>query len=123
MSRYKNIQWVIQRNLTNQDDLLQLKSGCEKIGVHFIEMDIIPFTGKLPYFDKSRHSIFYGSTTLGQLVTAEPDISKGFFFDAKFFSIENYFEKWGKHMLNFGANVTSFDEFMSKDMSGINYFS
>jgi hypothetical protein len=110
---YKNIQWVAQRNLTNREDLQELKSGCEKAGVHFLEMDIIPFTGKLPAFDKSRHSIFYGSTTLGQLVIAEADLRKGFFYDADSFSIENYFKKWGKHMLNFGASVTSFYEFMA----------
>lgn len=113
-SGYNNIQWVIQRNLTNTDDLKTLVQGCEKIGVPFIEFDIIPFTDQLPEFDKSRQSIFYGSTTMGQLVYKDNSLNKGFFFNHQTFSIENYFAKWGSHMLNHGALVTSFRELTSK---------
>ena len=109
---YNNIQWVIQRNLTNTEDLKTLVQGCERIGVPFIEIDIIPFTDQLPDFDKSRHSIFYGSTTMGQLVYKDSSLNKGFFFNQQSFSIENYFAKWGSHMLNHGALVTSFKELM-----------
>lgn len=110
---YANIQWVIQRNLTNTEDLQALKQGCENIGVSYIEFDIIPFTDQLPDFDKSKQSIFYGSTTMGQLVYRDNSINKGFFFDNESFSIENYLVKWGSHMLNYGAQVTSFNDLMS----------
>ena len=113
-TNYDNIQWVIQRNLTNTDDLKELVRGCEKIGVPYMEIDIIPFTDQLPDFDKSRHSIFYGSTTMGQLVYKDSSLNKGFFFNQQSFSIENYFAKWGSHMLNYGALVTSFRELISK---------
>ena len=73
---YRNIQWVIQRNLTNTGDLQALKQGCENIGVSYIEFDIIPFTDQLPGFDKSKQSIFYGSTTMGQLVYRDNSINK-----------------------------------------------
>jgi hypothetical protein len=112
---YNNIQWVIQQNLTNTDDLNALKLGCEKIGVQYIEIDIIPFTYQLPEFNKDKQSIFYGSTTMGQLVYKDHSLNKGLFFDQHAFSIANYFEKWGAHMLNYGAMVTSFNELMSKD--------
>ncbi|MBO9203348.1 MULTISPECIES: ATP-grasp domain-containing protein [Niastella] len=112
---YNNIQWVIQRNLTNTDDLSTLKLGCEKIGVDAIEIDIIPFTPHLPEFNKDKQSIFYGSTTMGQLIYKDNSLNKGFFFDSNSFSIANYFDKWGTHMLNFGAMVTSFNELMAKD--------
>jgi len=112
---YNNIQWVIQRNLTNTDDLNALKLGCDKIGVQNLEMDIIPFTDQLPDFSKDKQSIFYGSTTMGQLLYKDRDQYKGYFFDQERFSIENYFNKWGAHMLNYGALVTSFNELMSKD--------
>ena len=36
------------------------KDACNKIGVPFIELDIIPFTATLPEFNRSRHSIIYG---------------------------------------------------------------
>jgi hypothetical protein len=113
--KYDAIQWAVQRNLTNQEDLLQLKSGCNKAGVGWVEFDIIPFTGTLPDFDRSKHSIFYGSTTMGQLVSKDASLNKGFFFNEENFSIENYFNKWGRRMLNFGASVTSFNDFMAKE--------
>jgi hypothetical protein len=113
-TNYDNIQWVIQRNLTNTDDLQALIQGCDNIGVSYTEIDIIPFTDQLPEFDQSRHSIFYGSTTMGQLVYRDSSLNKGFFFNDQLFSIENYFAKWGSHMLNHGALVTSFRELMSE---------
>jgi hypothetical protein len=68
---YNNIQWMIQRNLTNTDDLNTLKMGCVKTGVQYAEIDIIPFTDQLPDFSKDKLSIFYGSTTMGQLLYKE----------------------------------------------------
>ena len=112
---YNNIQWVIQRNLTNTADLMALKLGCDKIGVQHMEIDIIPFTDQLPDFNDNKQSIFYGSTTMGQLLYKDHHLYKGYFFDQDSFSIENYFEKWGTHMLNYGAMVTSFNELMFKD--------
>jgi hypothetical protein len=32
-----NIQWVIQRNLTNTEDLQALKQGCVNTGVSYID--------------------------------------------------------------------------------------
>lgn len=115
MPTYDNLQWVIQRNLTNTDDLNTLKLGCDKTGVQYTEIDIIPFTDQLPDFSKDKQSIFYGSTTMGQLLYKDRDLYKGYFFDQDSFSIENYFDKWGANMLNHGAMVTSFNELMSKD--------
>jgi hypothetical protein len=114
-TNYSHIQWVIQRNLTNTDDLHSLKRGCDKIGVPCVEIDIIPFTQQLPDFNKDKHSIFYGSTTMGMLLSTDSSINKGYFFDAASFSIANYFEKWGRHMLNYGAMVTSFSELMATE--------
>lgn len=107
---YKNIQWVVQRNLTSQSDFEQLKSSCQKIGVTFIELDIIPFTEKLPEFDRSRSSIIYGSTTFNGLAFEDENLRKGLFFDEMTFSIENYIEKWGRCMLNYDASVVTFKE-------------
>ncbi|MDF2193775.1 ATP-grasp domain-containing protein [Paraflavitalea sp. CAU 1676] len=112
---YNDIQWVIQRNLTNSNDLQQLKTACSAIGVDVLEIDIIPFTSQLPDFSKDKQSIFYGSTTMGKLVMANAGLQAGFFFDPAAFSIANYLDKWGTHMLNHGAQVTSFNELMSKD--------
>jgi hypothetical protein len=110
--KYDKIQWVIQKNLTNLADLDLLKSGCRKTGVGYEEVFIIPFTDSLPDFNKDKAGIFYGSTTFNKLVSEDENISKGLFFDTAKFSMENYFEKWGSNMLNFGASVTTFAKLM-----------
>lgn len=112
---YNNIQWVVQRNLTNVNDLQKLRAACGNIAVGYTEIDIIPFTSQLPDFDRDKHSIFYGSTTMGELVMKDNSLNAGFFFNPASFSIANYFEKWGIHMLNYGALVTSFNDLMSKE--------
>lgn len=111
---YNNIQWVIQRNLTNTNDLQQIEAACELTGVDYVEIDIIPFTDQLPDFPTTKQSIFYGSTTLGKLVMTNKHLHAGFFFDPEAFSIANYLDKWGSFMLNHGAVITSFSELMEK---------
>jgi hypothetical protein len=110
MEKYKNLQWVIQRNLTNNNYLEGIKNACQQLGTGFIELDIIPFTAALPEFDKSRRSIVYGSTTFNELAFKDETLREGVFFDENNFSIENYIEKWGRYMLNYGAIITSFKE-------------
>jgi len=107
--KYDNIQWVVQRNLTSKRDFERLKASCSVIGVDFVEIDIIPFTKDLPEFDRSRSSIIYGATTFNKLVLEDANLRKGVFFDEKNFSIENYIEKWGRHMLNYDASVKTFE--------------
>ncbi len=69
------------------------------MGFSFVELDIIPFTSKLPEFDRNRSAIFYGSTTFNSLAFKDIGLRKGLFFYETAFSIENYIEKWGHHML------------------------
>ena len=111
--KYRHIQWVVQRNLTSQSDFERLKESCQIIGVTFIELDIIPFTAKLPEFDRSRNTIIYGSTTFNGLAFKDVTLRKGLFFDELTFSIENYIEKWGPYMLNYDASVFTFKELIS----------
>lgn len=111
---YNDIQWVIQRNLTSENVFAQLKSACEEIGVGYVEVEIVPFTAELPFFDRSRHSIFYGSTTFNQLVYKDRELNAGLFLSSQTFSIENYFKAWGERMLNYGAFVTSFSEITTR---------
>lgn len=109
-NRFKDIQWIVQRNLTSRSDFEGLKQSCLKTGVSFVALDIIPFTLELPVFDRHRYSIIYGSTTFNGLAFKEEDLRKGLFFDEATFSIENYIEKWGRYMLNYESLVTTFRE-------------
>ncbi|MEC5142741.1 ATP-grasp domain-containing protein [Chitinophaga sp. 212800010-3] len=114
-SRYSGIQWVVQRNVTHSTDLEKLKQSCETRGIYFQGIEVIPFSTTLPDFDVSRKSIFYGSTTFNKLIAEEEKLRSGLFFDSEKFSISNYFRHWGRHMLNYGAEVTTFKELMSRD--------
>ena len=119
MSSYSEIQWVVQRNLTNPSDVAALHQACEKLGITFVDIDIIPFTQALPAFDKRRRSIIYGSTTFNALAANDPDLRRGVFFDDIAFSIENYFNHWGAHMLNFGAKILTLRQLIeSQDIPG-----
>jgi len=113
--KYEKIQWVIQKNLTNQNDLQALIRSCEEIGVDFVEVEIMPFIDQLPALNHSKYSIFYGSTTLGELVKNDEKLKAGFFFNETAFSIENYIKKWGEHMLNFGASITTIRQLVDED--------
>jgi len=113
--KFEEIQWVIQKNLTNQDDLKTLVRSCEEIEVDFVEVEIMPFIDQLPAINHSKHAIFYGSTTLGELVKNNEKLKAGFFFNETAFSIENYIKKWGEHMLNFGASITTVRQLVKED--------
>lgn len=114
--RYYDIQWIIQQNLTSTTDLEQLKTACDNIGVSHQEVRVVPFTETLPAFDRSYRSIFYGSVTFSQMALADPSVSDGLFMDNVAFSIENYLKRWGRHMLNHGAMMTTFGELVQMDL-------
>ncbi|MBV7533816.1 ATP-grasp domain-containing protein [Chitinophaga sp. sic0106] len=112
MNKFSSIQWVVQRNLTSITDFNELAAACEKLEIPFVHVDIIPFTTTLPAIDTTRHSIIYGSTTFNRMAEQHAGLKKGYFFDPDRFSIENYMERWGAHMLNFGAEISSFRSLM-----------
>lgn len=113
LSKYKNIQWVIQQNLTSKSDFEGLENACSKLDIPFIGVDIIPFSSELPPFDRQKRSILYGSTTFNALAYQDPALRIGLFFHEVAFSIQNYFEKWGAYMLNYGSKISTFKELMN----------
>lgn len=114
MRKYKDIQWVIQKNLIYEGDLNTLKESIRNIGVDFVEVEVMPFTPDIPFFPTEKRSIFYGSVTLNNLIFNKLN-EKGLFFNNNF-SMENYFNHWKEHMLNYGALITTF-----KDLMKMNY--
>ncbi len=112
-NRYKKVQWVVQHNLTSPLDLDRLRNSCGKLGVNLIELDIIPFSSELPKFDRSRHSIIYGSTTFNNLAFRDAALRKGVFYSESDFSIENYIRKWGRYMLNYEALLVTFHQLIN----------
>jgi hypothetical protein len=108
-----NVRWVVQGNLTSQSDLEGLRNACRKINTEMVEVTIIPFSTSLSGFEIAPGNIYYGSTTFNALLYNDPQTRGGVFFDDDAFSIKNYFDRWGKFMLNYGAVVTSFQQLIN----------
>jgi len=45
---FSDIQWVVQKNLTNHNDLVAINNACGRAEVGIIEVDIVPFSSALP---------------------------------------------------------------------------
>lgn len=115
-SDYQQIQWVVQQNLTSKADFDGLQNACTALGINFTGVSIIPFSSELPDFERQKHSILYGSTTFNALAFLNKKLRKGLFFDDITFSMENYFERWGAHMLNYASQICTFNELMNSDI-------
>lgn len=110
-NKYNNIQWLVQKNLTNEYILDDLKKACENINVDYIEIEVIPFSQDLPFFPTHKKSIIYGSITFNNLIYHTPHLKDCVFFNDNF-KMETYFDKYGEYMLNYGALVTTFKDLM-----------
>lgn len=95
----RNVQWVVQSNL-NQQDVLRIENACRENNVMFTPIYVIPFSTELPDFDKSIPAIYYGSTTMGHLVRGE----KGFFMNDNF-TVKVLSENYGDLLLNYAGHV------------------
>lgn len=112
----KNIRWVIQNNLINENDLKEIQNSCKDMNVEFEEILVIPFSSEMPEFTKDdKTNIYYGSTTLMYNIYNQMNKPAGLFFDDKTFSMENYINIWKSYMLNSDAKITTFKEFSKEN--------
>lgn len=108
----KQARWIIQNNLTSENDFNKMTEVCKKLNIDYEGILVIPFSPELPDFTKDdKINIYYGSTTLMNNVYSQMNKPEGLFFDDKTFSMENYINKWGEHMLNAEAKITTFKDF------------
>ena len=116
----KQIRWVIQNNLSAEGgDYHKLSKACEELGIESQGIQVIPFSPDLPEFAKDdKINIYYGATTLMYNIYHQLNRPEGLFFDEERFSMEKYMKIWGEHMLNSGAKITTFDEFISETHDG-----
>lgn len=112
----KNVRWVIQNNLIHENDWGQMQQVCEKLGIEYELVKVLPFSNELPEFtEDEKTNIYYGSTTFMYNLYHQRNKPVGLFFDEDKFSIENYLKHWGEHMLNYGAKVTTFKQFSEEN--------
>jgi hypothetical protein len=110
----KKARWVIQNNLTSENDFNVMTEACKELGIESEGILVIPFSPEIPEFTKDdKVNIYYGSTTLMYNIYHKMKQPVGLFFDEERFSMENYNKIWGDHMLNGpnDAKITTFKEF------------
>ena len=113
----KKIRWIIQENDYSSEDVTQINRACDKIGVPYVNIKVIPFTNELPDFpvDDEYENIYYGGITMIDLLIRDYNSPKGVFMDRETFSMENYVGRWGEHMLSSDAEFMTFQEFVDRD--------
>lgn len=99
----KDVRWIIDKNLLFKEDLEKFKEACETLNIEVAEAN-----EEYPSDDKVNY--FYADIPIIRKIYKESN-SPGIFFDEASFSMENYSNKWGKHMLNPYAKFTTLEEF------------
>jgi hypothetical protein len=109
----KKVRWIIQDKNYADDDRQQIIDACEKRGIPCVEISVIPFSDALPDFpvDDEYENIYYGSTTMMDRAYRDFNKPVGLFYDEDTFSMENYLDKWGEHMLSSEAEFMTMKEF------------
>jgi len=116
----KKARWIIQNNLIAENDRNQFQLACDNLGVSHFEVIVVPFSNELPEFpiDDEFENIYYGSTTFMNNIYILLNKPKGLFYNHETFSMENYINKWGEHMLNCDAKIMKVSEFLEMNDFG-----
>ena len=110
-----NIRWVIQNNLIAEKDRVNMFSILDDLGIEYQEVLVVPFSKELPDFTiDDKTNIYYGSTTFMNNIYEQLDKPVGLFYNHETFSMENYFNQYGEHMLNHGADVLTIKDAIRK---------
>lgn len=116
----KKARWIIQNNLIAENDRNQFQLACDNLGVSHFEVIVVPFSNELPEFpiDDDFENIYYGSTTFMNNIYELLNKPKGLFYNHETFSMENYINKWGEHMLNCDAEIMTVKQFINMEDFG-----
>lgn len=110
--------WIIQNNLVKREVVDAIVSALQEDAVSYEEVFVIPFSEELPGVKNvDAHPLFYGSTTLIMNAYNDKKFSRGVFYNAETFTIENYLSKWKLKMLNHDARITTFDAFSKENFA------
>ena len=105
------INWILQKNITNQNTLDRIKNVLNEQQVSFEEITVIPFSKEFPEIKNiEKYPIIYGSTTMMINAYKNPIIKRGVFFDPEKFNMANYVQNWGDSMLNADGKLIQFKE-------------
>ena len=110
----KKVRWIIQTNLS---EIEKMTSACEKLGIEYEGVYVIPFSNEMPEFTKDidTTNIYYGSTTFMYNVYRQLNKPVGLFFEEKTFSMEKYLDVWNYYMLSSDGKITTLKKFIQEE--------
>lgn len=101
--------WVIQENLFQEREYENFLDACDRQGVNYRIVKIIPFSHQLvPEIIEPNPILAFGSTTLVR-ITEERGWHPGVFYNSNF-NFKVWSEAWRKNILNYGAKVCAFSQ-------------
>lgn len=119
----KKLHWILQSNLIKESDFIEIKSALKADKITYEDVKVIPFSDNLPDIQKSdKFKVFYGSTTLILNAYANDHFKEGIFYEKEIFSLKNYFDQWGDHMLNFDSEILTFGDIVNGGYKSANWF-
>jgi hypothetical protein len=97
-----------------------MQEAFNELGIDNEEIIVVPFSDELPDFTQDdKTNIYYGSTTLMNNIYEQLDKPKGLFYNHETYTMENYNEQWGEHMLNSeAAEIITVKEFIENRWDG-----
>ncbi len=101
--------WVVQTNLGSSDTHEVIRTACERNGLLFQGVKIIPFSDDLPDVRYDGPVLAYGSTRFIRNVAASKAWSPGAFFDEEAFTIARCLQAWGGWMANSDSVIVRLD--------------
>jgi len=105
------INWILQKNLTKPAILKRIKAVLNKVDETWEEVEVIPFSEKLPKIkNKEAFNIIYGSTTFMLNAFKDKTYKQGVFYNPETFQMSNYVDKWKRNVLNSDGYLIEFDE-------------
>ena len=97
--------WIVQTNLGNTETDAAIKSACERNGILFEGVKVIPFSNEFPDVDYEGPVLAYGATRFIKNVVEAKKWRPGAFFDEKTFTVANSIRRWGGWIANHDAVV------------------
>lgn len=114
---------VLQSNLIREQEVSETIEACESQGIEVQPVRIIPFSEELPFdeFTVDDSNFYYGSTTFIHNVKTQLN-PRGVFFNPETFTMESSMRGWGGRMLCSDGEITTMEEFASRDLLGTHWF-
>ncbi|GAB4176577.1 MAG: hypothetical protein Fur006_07610 [Coleofasciculaceae cyanobacterium] len=121
--------WVIQENLFQEREYENFLDACDRQGINYRQVKIIPFSHELvPEINESNPILAFGATALVR-IARERGWKPGVFYNENF-NFKVWSEAWGKNILNYGANIcilsqieTQLTKFFIRPCEDLKYFS